>query len=427
MAGISARRASLDEGLRTTASTAGGARRILLVLHDLELGGGERIAIRLANRWAAEGRRVTLFCGTRRGPLAPLLASSVEVVACDPEIARGRGSRRRLGHALAELLAVRRFDLLFVPGNYLWPVLPSLARLPAARRPPIVAQIGTPMYRHGRGPIAQVEYNLRTRWRLRQVEAVVSLSAAMTREADKVLGRRITRRIALPALDEAAPVRPCPPGKLVVAAGRLVDEKGFDVALRAFALLDDPEARLAILGEGPRRARLEALAQALGVAERVTFTGFVADIRPWLDKARLFLLSSYYEGYAAVVVEALAAGRQVVATDCTPAAYELLDRPERGAVAAIGDPAAMAQALRRVLDGPPPDPASLAAAVAGYRIGPIAAAYLDLFDGVLRQRPRPAPSAEPLHGLLELAPRVLRQAPGRHDLAFGVDQGDGPG
>jgi glycosyltransferase involved in cell wall biosynthesis len=401
------------------AEEAGRAGSILVVLHDLALGGGERIAIRLANRWAASGRRVALLCGTLEGPLAPLVDPAVELIGCVPRLERGRGSRRRLGEAAAEIIRARRPDLLFVPGNYIWPILPRLRRL--KHRPAIVAQIGTPMYRHGRGPLAQLEYNLRTRLRLAQVDAAVSLSDVMTRDADHVLGRRITTRINLPALEDASPPLARADGRTILAAGRLVEEKGFDVAIRAFALLDDPEARLVILGEGPRRQALTELAERLGVRDRVELPGYVPDIGPWLARARLFLLSSYYEGYAAVAVEALAAGRPVVATDCTPAAYELIDRPERGCIAAVGDPLDLSQALARALSRPPADPALIAAGVDGYRIGPIARAYLDLFDRTVERR---ALSARPAPQRLQPAGQVLGQAFGGQALAFGVDQGD---
>ncbi|HWW24980.1 MAG TPA: hypothetical protein VNZ85_03680, partial [Caulobacter sp.] len=65
-----------------------GARTIVIVLHDLPLGGSERIAVRLANRWAAMGRKVTLFCGSRQGPLAPLIDAQVQVVEADPPLPR---------------------------------------------------------------------------------------------------------------------------------------------------------------------------------------------------------------------------------------------------------------------------------------------------------------------------------------------------
>ncbi len=374
------------------------AKTIVIVLHDLPLGGSERIAVRLANRWAALGRRVTLFCGAREGPLAALIDAAVEVVACDPPIQRGRGSRKRLGEAAAAYVAAHKPDILFAPGNYHWPILPAINALPVEQRPGVIAQIGTPLFRHGRGRLAQIPYNLKTRWQLHRVDRAISLSDDMTRDADRVLGRRLTQRIRLPALDDADHAF-CPPatGKLILAAGRLVKEKGFDVALRAFAELDDPDARLVIVGEGPEREGLVALAEELGVTRRLILPGYVPDIRPWLKVARTFLLTSYYEGYAAVIVEALGAGRPVVSTDCTPAARELLAGDLAGRVAPLGDVAALAEGLRQVLNQPAPDPQALAGIVAGYRIGPIADEYLTVFDSVAAQRAgapvlRPAPS-----------------------------------
>jgi glycosyltransferase involved in cell wall biosynthesis len=367
------------------------ARAIAIVLHDLPLGGSERIAVRLANRWAALGCGVTLFCGSRRGPLAEMIDAGVEVVEADPPIPRGPGSRKALGRAVAAHVARHRPDILFVPGNYHWPILPAVDQLPDDQRPGVVAQIGTPLYRHGRGVLAQIPYNLKTRRQLRRVDRAISLSDSMTEDANRALGRRITQRIALPALDDDDhALTPPPEGKLILAAGRLVREKGFDVALRAFALLDDPEAQLVIVGEGERRAELEALAVELGVADRVRLPGYVPDIRPWLAIARTFLLTSWYEGYAAVIVEALGAGRPVVSTDCTPAARDLLSDGLHGRVARIGDAEGLAEGLRQVLSAPAPDPAVLARSVADYRIGPIAEAYLRVFDAVVVKRTSPA-------------------------------------
>lgn len=363
------------------------ARTIAIVLHDLPLGGSERIAVRLANRWAALGRRVVLFCGTREGPLADLIQADVQVVEADPPIPRGRGSRKALGRATAAFVAQRRPDILFVPGNYHWPILPAVDALPADQRPGVVAQIGTPLYRHGRSALAQIPYNLKTRRQLRRIDRAISLSDSMTDDANRALGRRVTQCIRLPALDDDdhAFVPPAE-GKVILAAGRLVKEKGFDVALRAFARLDDKDASLVIVGEGERRAELEALAVELGVAERVRLPGYVPDIRPWLETARAFLLTSFYEGYAAVIVEALGAGRPVVSTDCTPAARELLGVPFNGRVAPIGCAEGLAESLRQVLEAPAPDPRALARSVDAYRLGPIAETYLDVFDAVVAKR-----------------------------------------
>jgi glycosyltransferase involved in cell wall biosynthesis len=403
------------------AADGGSARRIVVVLQDFPLGGSERIAVRLANRWAELGRDVTLFCGTREGPLATMISRGVAVAEASPPLPRGRGSRQRLRQALEQHLRERSADLLFAPGNYQWPALPAFGG-PRGERPAVVAQISTPLYRHGRGRLAQIEYNWRARRRLAAVDAAVALSPRTVPHADRVLGRRITQALPLPALEDDARPLQAAQGRLIVAAGRLVPEKGFDQAIRAFARLDDRTTRLAILGDGPERDMLQALAQRLGVADRVDFPGYVPDIGPWLARARLFLLSSWYEGYAAVVVEALAAGRPVVATACTPAAAELLTDPERGCVATLGDVDALAAGLRQVLSAPPADPAALARAVEGYRIGPIAQAYLDLFDEVVTTR-RSGLVQQPARG----APHVQADAAGAQKAALGVDQGDGPG
>jgi glycosyltransferase involved in cell wall biosynthesis len=387
------------------------ARTIAIVLHDLPLGGSERIAVRLANRWAAMGRSVTILCGSRQGPLAALIDAKVKLVECNPPIPRGRGSRQKLGQATAAYVADYRPDILFVPGNYHWPVLPALDALPAEQRPTVVAQIGTPLYRHGRGALAQIPYNIKTRRQFRHVDHAISLSPSMTDDADRVLGRRITQCIRLPALDDDDTAFQPADGKVILAAGRLVAEKGFDVALRAFAQLDDPAARLVIVGEGPDREKLQALARQLGVADRVQLPGYAPDIRPWLKSARAFLLTSYYEGYAAVIVEALGAGRPVVSTACTPAARELLAHPGAGHVAAIGDAAGLAQGLRKVLEGPAPDPESLARLVSAYRMGTISEDYLRMFDAVAARRAASASVARLISGARAFAIPAANPAP----------------
>jgi glycosyltransferase involved in cell wall biosynthesis len=358
------------------------ARAIGIILHDFSLGGTERIAVRLANEWAAKGRLVTIVCGTESGPLRAMLSPAVALVALDPIIERGLGSRRRLGNAAASVFAHAPVDVVFVPGNFHWQVVPALSRLPAAIRPQIAVQLSTPLVRYDRGRFHQSVYNRWMRWLLRGADATISLEDTMTAQADAILRNRITRRIRTPALEcTPAPSLPLDPAnRTIVAAGRMAAVKGFETAISAFALLDDPAARLIILGDGPLRGKLQEQAERLGIADRVSLPGYVACIRPWLDKAGMFLLSSRYEGYPAVLIEAIAAGRPVVATRCTPAVEELVDRTGFGASVPIDDPAALAIAMARVFASTPPKPAHMAAAVAPFGIENCAGDYLGMFD-----------------------------------------------
>jgi glycosyltransferase involved in cell wall biosynthesis len=214
---------------------------------------------------------------------------------------------------------------------------------------------------------------------LARADALVAMDEAGRRSADAMMRRPLATTIPLPALDDGHPPVGPASGRMIFAAGRLIHQKGFDLLIEAFRQLDDSEARLVIAGSGPEEEALRQQIIAAGLADRVHLAGYTPDIRPFLDEARLFVLPSRFEGYGAVIVEALGAGRPVIATASTPAVDDVLTDPVRGKAIPIEDIPALAHALRELLDRPPPDPFLLSEAVAAYRIGAGAQAYLDLF------------------------------------------------
>lgn len=115
----------------------------------------------------------------------------------------------------------------------------------------------------------------------------------------------------------------------LVAAGRLVPQKGFDLLINAMAMLRDRRVRLEILGEGPLLDELNQLARAKGVDEQVLFVGFQPNPYAWIARADGFVLSSRYEGFPNVVLEALACGTPVIATPAPGDVQAILEgRPE---------------------------------------------------------------------------------------------------
>ena len=356
-----------------------------IILQDFSLGGTERVAARLAQRWADLGCRVVIFCGSRSGGMSSLLGDGIEVVEARPAIRRSARSRTALARAAARHFGRHPVDICFIPGHFHWPVVRPIARLRGRRRPKIVVQVSAALRKAQSSPLKRLALDVRMRWLLRGADAIVSLSLI----ADKRPGRRsLLRTIPLPAIDDETPAPlPVPEGDpLILGIGRLVPEKGFATLIAAFALTANPAARLTIAGAGPEEARLRALAEAEGVAGRIDWPGVVADPRPLLDRARLFVLPARQEGHATALVEALAAGRMVVATDGTPAAAELLADPATGRVVPADDPAAMARAIDAILAVPATDPQALAATVGRFRIGPVAEAYLALFADLRGRR-----------------------------------------
>jgi len=138
---------------------------------------------------------------------------------------------------------------------------------------------------------------------------------------------------------------------VVVAAGKLKPQKDFVTLLKAFALVRGRRrARLVILGEGAQREALEQLASELGIAADVDLPGFVVNPYPYFRNADLFVLSSAWEGLPNVLIEAMACGCPVVATNCPSGPDEILDGGRVGRLVPVADADAMATAMDQLLD-----------------------------------------------------------------------------
>lgn len=167
---------------------------------------------------------------------------------------------------------------------------------------------------------------------------------------------------------------------IIISAGRLNVQKDFPTLLRAFARLrSERRARLMILGEGELRPELEALARTLGIAEDFALPGWAANPVAHMARADLFVLSSAWEGFGNVLVEALACGCPVVSTDCPSGPSEILDGGRYGRLAPVGDAEALAAAMAKTLDAPPA-PEVLRARAEVFSVDAAVDRYLDLIE-----------------------------------------------
>ena len=135
----------------------------------------------------------------------------------------------------------------------------------------------------------------------------------------------------------------------IVTVCRLDVQKDVGTLLRALALLPEP-TRLLVVGEGPLLAQLQAQAQQLGVAERVEWLGFQENPLMWVARAEVFVLSSFYEGSANVLVEAMAVGTPVVTSDCPGGSAEIIQHQDSGYLFPVGDAQQLAEYCQRLLD-----------------------------------------------------------------------------
>lgn len=181
---------------------------------------------------------------------------------------------------------------------------------------------------------------------------------------------RVSEPLEHPWFDDGGP-------PVVLAVGRLDYFKDYPTLLRAFAKVrETTKARLLILGEGDQRAALESITRELGLEADVSLPGNVANPLPFMKRSAVFAQSSITESFGNVLVEALAAGATVVATDCRFGPREILANGAYGTLVPIRDPDALARAITDALCKPRgPSPA---AALARFSRDASVRAYLQL-------------------------------------------------
>ena len=138
---------------------------------------------------------------------------------------------------------------------------------------------------------------------------------------------------------------------VVIAVGRLEAQKNFALLIKAFArIVETRDCRLLILGDGSERDMLTALAASLGLADRVALPGFAPNPHAYVARAAVLVLSSDFESLANVVIEAMAVGTPVIATDCPSGPAEALGGGRYGTLVPVGDDKRMAEAIGTALD-----------------------------------------------------------------------------
>lgn len=143
---------------------------------------------------------------------------------------------------------------------------------------------------------------------------------------------------------------PDPTTPMIIACGRLVQQKGYIFLLKAFALvIQKVKANLVILGEGPEQEKLINLSIKLGIQNNVFFLGFQSNPYQYMRKASVFVLSSLWEGFGNVIVEGMACGIPVIATNCPSGPGEIIKNGDNGILIPPADVDSLYQSILTVL------------------------------------------------------------------------------
>ncbi|MEO0539635.1 MAG: glycosyltransferase [Cyanobacteria bacterium P01_A01_bin.105] len=371
--------------------------RIALFLSALDDGGAERVMINLARGLAEQGHQVDLLLSQAVGPYVDQIPATVNLI--DFQQPRLIQSLRPLAQYLKqqspELLITALEDTNLVA---LW--AHRWVRLTTGLSTRVVVTVHNTL---------SEEIRHAQNWKRRFVprviplfyrlaDAVVCVSQGVAEDLTR-LGvpeekcRVIYNPITTPRLLELGQaavdhpwLQPDFSEPVCLAVGRLSPQKNFALLLRAFAQLRQGRSgRLIVLGEGPERGALSALTKQLGLEAWVDFPGFVGNPYAYMAKASVLVLSSQWEGFGNVLVEAMAVGTSVISTDCPNGPAEILAQGQYGELVPVEDVTALAAAMDKVIQAPLPPP-MLQARAAEFSLACITAEYADLFGGTSRQQ-----------------------------------------
>ncbi len=350
---------------------------LAVLVYNLAATGVTRNAIRIAAAAASRGIRTELWLWQSTGPFGKLVPGNVKIVEFGNSSAMLRfGHLRRAGiflkiPALAKLITDRQPHILLSAGNRCHLAASLAWRLAGKPQQTITvarASNANPMFSK-KGFVARLLNRLDT-LKFKSFQHIISVSHELGSALSAVRPELSARMCVIPNgvdIAKLASTKPQLPdhayfmpkvGPVLVTAGTLTRQKNFPLLVDALAILRQslPSARLIILGESNQteRAHLEAKIAQLGISDAVDLAGYATEPTRFFHHADVYVLSSLWEGASNSLLEAMACGARIVATDCPTGIGELLDDGRQGTIVPLGDPAALARAIILAVQSPKP-------------------------------------------------------------------------
>src|SRR5580765_112968 len=329
--------------------------KLTLVISSLERGGAERIISGLANAWAERGRQVTLITFDDKETPAYALHPGVELRSLGVPNEFASNPLHAMYRNVLRIRRLRRHIRQSGPDVVIsFLDFPNILVLLATRGlgvPVIVSERANPDY-DALNIIWRRLRRLTYPWAAALVCQTSAMLELLQREI-KVAGYAIPNAVMLPAtVNPSTPKGGGANARTVIAMGRLVPQKGFDLLQEAFARIATrhPEWSVKVLGKGPLKEQLEAQAESLGLKNRVSFVGAVSDPFPALRAADLFVFPSRFEGFGNALVEAMACALPVISFDCPAGPSDIIRHGVDGVLVPPEDVAGLATAMDRLMN-----------------------------------------------------------------------------
>jgi GalNAc-alpha-(1->4)-GalNAc-alpha-(1->3)-diNAcBac-PP-undecaprenol alpha-1,4-N-acetyl-D-galactosaminyltransferase len=326
--------------------------RIMLVGSSMTAGGAERVAATLVNHWSTNGHKVALVTVASTDddfyPLEPRITRiALDLLRCSRNwrdfVINNFTRIRKLRSAIRDFKP--EIIISFIDTTNVRMLLASIGT-----GIPLIVEEHIDPTQHPLGNIVK----LLRRVLYKRASAVVVLTPGIAQWASSFVKSEAIHVIPNPIslqFHKNGLVEPARDGHRVIAIGRLEVQKGFDMLLRAFAqnAQQHPSWTLMVIGDGSERDRLQALAAALQISDRVKWERAVKEPEKELHRSDLFVLSSRYEGLPMVLLEAMACGLPVVSFDCPSGPREIIHDGEDGLLVPANEIGALAAAMDRLM------------------------------------------------------------------------------
>lgn len=329
----------------------------LFFLNSMSGGGAERVTANLANHWVSEGHHATIVT---------LTTAEDDAYTIDPAVNRiglGLGDESNsvfaaITNNIKRVRALRRCLRQTRPDAAIAIMSTASCLLGMVGRSACKLRIGTERIHPPQLALGRIWERIRV-LAYGQLDCVVALTAESAvwlqenTKAKKVVV--IPNAVSLP-LGQSKPLKAVkdhiqPGKKTILAVGRLNEQKGFDRLLKAFGQIaaEFPQWNVVILGDGPLREELEQSADSLGIGDRVTLLGQTGNVADWYQAADLYVMTSLFEGFPMVLVEAMAHGLPPVSVDCNTGPREIIRHGKDGLLVPQDDPEALVVALHEMM------------------------------------------------------------------------------